>query len=43
VPDVDRFVDERVGLDPLLGDGVDGVLEDLRSRRAACGKARTSR
>jgi hypothetical protein len=24
-----RFVDELVGLDGLLGDGADGVLEDL--------------
>jgi hypothetical protein len=24
-----RFIDELVGLDGLLGDGVDGVLEDL--------------
>jgi hypothetical protein len=29
-----RFVDELVGLGRLLGDGVDGVLEDWRSRRA---------
>ena len=24
-----RFIDELVGLDGLLGNGVDGVLEDL--------------
>ena len=29
VPDLDRLVDERVGLGGLLGDGVESVLEDL--------------
>jgi hypothetical protein len=29
VPDRDRLIDEVVGLRRLLGDGVDGVLEDL--------------
>ena len=29
VPNVDRFVDQVVGLRGLLGNGVDGVLEDL--------------
>jgi hypothetical protein len=29
VPNVDRFVNEVVGLRCLLGDCVDGVLEDL--------------
>lgn len=29
VPDLDRLIDEVVGLGSLLGDGVHGVLEDL--------------
>jgi hypothetical protein len=29
VSDLDRLVDERVGLRRLLGNGVNGVLEDL--------------
>jgi hypothetical protein len=31
VPDSDRLADESVGLGGLLGDGVDGVLQDFRS------------
>ena len=34
VPDFDRLVDEGVRLGGLLGDGVNGVLEMSRSRRA---------
>jgi hypothetical protein len=29
VPDVDRLVDERIGLLGLVSDGVDGALEDV--------------
>jgi hypothetical protein len=29
VPDVDRLVDEGVRLGGLIGDGVDGVFEDV--------------
>ena len=29
VPDLDRLVDERVGLGGLLGDGLESVLVDL--------------
>ena len=29
VPDLDRLIDESVGLGGLLGDGVDGVLENV--------------
>jgi hypothetical protein len=29
VPKADRLVDERVGLRGLLGDGMDGALEDV--------------
>jgi hypothetical protein len=38
LPDLDRLVDEVVGFRYLLGDGVDGVLEDFAfwaSHRAA--------
>jgi hypothetical protein len=28
-PDLDRLVDEIVGLSGLLGDGVDGLFEDV--------------
>jgi hypothetical protein len=28
MPDLDRFIDEVIGLGRLLGDGVDGALED---------------
>jgi hypothetical protein len=33
VPDFDRLVDEGVGLRGLLGDGVNGMLEDLTLRQ----------
>jgi hypothetical protein len=39
--DLDRVVDEVVGLGRLLGDGVDGVLEDLAF--SACYGADASR
>jgi hypothetical protein len=41
VPDLDRLVDELVGLRRLLGDGVDGVLEDLPF--TACHEVRLNR
>jgi hypothetical protein len=38
-----RLVNELVGLRPLLGEGVDGVLEDLAFSASHEGKARTPR
>jgi hypothetical protein len=40
-PDLDRLVDEVIGLRGLLGDGVDGVLEDLAL--TACHEVRLNR
>ena len=34
MPERDCFVDQVVGLSRVLGDSVDGVLEDVASRRA---------